>query len=279
MSIFETIRKRRSVRTFDGAELRPEDGDRILEYAEKAENPYGIRIAWRLLDAKEYGLSSPVIMGTDTFIAGKMSRVPHAEEAFGYSFEEVVLYAETLGVGTTWIAGTMNRGAFEKAMQVSDGEVMPCISPLGYPAERMSLRESLMRRGIRADSRLDFGEVFFDGGFDRPLTREAAGTLSEVLETVRLAPSAANRQPWRVVCTADGVHFYKKGSRGMDAGGWDIQKVDMGIALCHFALAGAEAGLQPVLTVEDPGLPCGGDMEYIASFAVWQIGQNQEENG
>ena len=168
MSIFETIRKRRSVRTFDGAELRPEDGDRILEYAEKAENPYGIRIAWRLLDAKEYGLSSPVIMGTDTFIAGKMSRVPHAEEAFGYSFEEVVLYAETLGVGTTWIAGTMNRSAFEKAMQVSDGEVMPCISPLGYPAERMSLRESLMRRGIRADSRLDFGEVFFDGGLDWP---------------------------------------------------------------------------------------------------------------
>ena len=52
-----------------------------------------------------------------------------------------------------------------------------------------------------------------------------------MLETVRLAPSAANRQPWRVVCTADGVHFYKKGSRGMDAGGWDIQKVDMGIAL------------------------------------------------
>ena len=147
--MLEIIRKRRSVRTFDGAALRPEDARKIAEFSEKVENPYDIPITWRLLDAGRSGLSSPVIAGAGTYIAGKMRRVPHAEEAFGYTFEKIVLFAWSLGVGTTWIAGTMNRGAFEKAMELSEGEVMPCVSPLGYPAEKMSLRESVMRKGVR----------------------------------------------------------------------------------------------------------------------------------
>ena len=119
MNTFEIIRSRRSVRTFDGNALSQEDAEKILDFATKTENPYGIPITWKILDAKANGLSSPVIVGTDIFIAGKMPRVAHAEEAFGYSFEKVVLYAQSLGIGTTWIAGTMNRDAFEKAMEVS----------------------------------------------------------------------------------------------------------------------------------------------------------------
>ena len=131
MKILETIGKRRSVRTFDGTALSPEDAKKILDFAVKVENPYDIPIEWRLLDGKKHGLSSPVIVGSDTYIAGKMRRVPCAEAAFGYSFEKVVLFAESLGVGMTWIAGTMKRDAFEKAMEVSGDEVMPCVSPLG----------------------------------------------------------------------------------------------------------------------------------------------------
>ena len=116
MKALETIRSRRSVRTFDGNALRPEDAKKIMDFAEKVENPYDIPIAWRILEAKKYGLNSPVIVGTDVYLAGKMLRIPHAEEAFGYSFEKVVLFSESLGVGTTWIAGTMNRDAFEQAM-------------------------------------------------------------------------------------------------------------------------------------------------------------------
>ena len=96
MSILEVIRSRRSVRTFDGTELRVEDVQKILEFAEKVENPYDIPITWKILDAKKNGLNSPVIVGTDVYIAGKMQRVPHAEEAFGYAFEKVVLFAESI---------------------------------------------------------------------------------------------------------------------------------------------------------------------------------------
>ena len=266
MTSLETIRNRRSVRTFDGAALSREDGDRILDFAEAVGNPYGIPIEWKLLDAKKQGLSSPVILGTDTYIAGKMRRVPHAEEAFGYAFEKVVLFAAGLGVGTTWIAGTMKRDAFEKAMGVSEGEVMPCVSPLGYPAKKMSLRESMMRKGIKADGRAAFGEVFFDGSFEKPLTVESAGRLADGFEAVRLAPSAVNKQPWRVLLCGDKAHFYEKRSRGYGDGAWDIQKIDMGIALCHFELGAKEAGVKTVFEISDPGVDAPEDTAYIASF-------------
>ena len=266
MTVLDAVKSRRSVRTFDGNALRQGDAQKIVAFAEKVENPYDVPIEWKLLDAKKYGLSSPVIVGADAYIAGKMRRVPHAEEAFGYTFEKVVLFAESLGVGTTWIAGTMKRDAFEKAMALSDGEVMPCVSPLGYPAKKMSLRESLMRKGIRADSRLDFDKVFFDGSFDKPLTHEAAGKLTDALEAVRLAPSAVNKQPWRVVLSENQVHFYEKKNKGFDDGTWDIQKIDVGIALAHFELAARECGLQTRFTLDDPGITAPDDTVYIASF-------------
>ena len=266
MNALDCIRTRRSVRTFDGTPLKSEDGTAILSFAEKLENPYDIPITWRLLDAERQGLKSPVIVGTNTFIAGKMARVPHAEEAFGYAFEKVVLFAESRGIGTTWIAGTMDRPAFEKAMPLLDGEVMPCVSPLGYPAKKMSVREIMMRKGIRADGRLPFETLFFLGDFATPLTPEAAGPLSDALEGVRLGPSAVNKQPWRGVLCGDTIHFYEKRSKGYGADGWDIQKIDLGIALAHFELVARECGLSPTLTMADPGIAAPPDTEYVASF-------------
>ena len=165
MNGMELIRHRRSVRTFDGNPLRREDAQELLRFSQSISTPYGIPITWKLLSAKEDGLSSPVIVGTDTYIAGKLKRQPHAEEAFGYAFEKLVLRAEAMGIGTTWIAGTMDRPAFEKAMQLNADEAMPCVSPLGYPAKRMSLRETMMRKGVRADSRMEWRELFFDRSF------------------------------------------------------------------------------------------------------------------
>lgn len=269
MTIFEVIKKRRSTRTFDGTVLRDEDAKKILDFAQKIENPYDLAITWKLLDAKKYGLTSPVIAGTDIYIAGKMLRLPHAEEAFGYAFEKVVLFAESLGVGTTWIAGTMNRDAFERAVAASGNEVMPCVSPLGYPAKKMSLKESMMRKGIRADSRIAFGKLFFDGSFGKPLTESNAGKLADVLEAVRLAPSAVNKQPWRVIVCGDKAHFYEKRSKGyVSADGWDIQKIDMGIALSHFELAAQERGFNVSIKISDPALADQGDLQYIATCVL-----------
>ncbi len=269
MTGMELVRHRRSVRTFDGNALKKEDENNILAFTENLENPFELPITFRLLNAKENGLRSQVIVGTETFIAGKMKRVPHAEEAFGYSFEKLVLYAASLGIGTTIIAGTMNRQTFERIMEVGPDEVMPCVSPVGYPAQKMSMREGIMRKSIKADSRLPFEELFFDRSFNTPLTPDSAGALADPLEMVRWAPSAVNRQPWRIVIDGDTVHIYEKKSKGyVDGSGWDLQKIDIGIAMYHLALGLEEQGRKISFSVNDPGLTAGPDTQYIISGMI-----------
>ena len=239
----------------------------MLSFASSVRNPYGLPIEWLLLDTEKTGLSSPVIVGEKTYLTGKIPHVPHAEEAFGYAFERVVLHAGSLGIGTTWIAGTLDRPAFERAAELKDGEIMPCVSPLGRPAAKMSLREIMMRRGISADRRKPFEELFFRGSFDVPITEADAGELAGALEAVRLAPSACNYQPWRLVTADSAVHFYLQRTKGFGEGrAFDTQKIDIGIALCHFALAAEEAGRPYRLTLEAPDLPVPERTLYIASL-------------
>lgn len=267
--IAELVRGRRSVRTFDGNGIGPEDLERLSAFSRRIENPYGIPVGFKLLDAGERKLKCPVVSGTDLYIGAKVPRVPHAEEAFGYSFEKLVLYARSLGMGTVWIGGTMDRAAFERAMELGADERMPCMSPIGYPAKKMSIKESMMRKAVKADSREPFEAVFFDGSFDTPLTRENAGALAFPLEMVRLAPSAVNRQPWRIVAEHDAAHFYLEHTKGFvsEAVG-DMQKIDLGIALCHFSLAAEESGLDLRFCLSDPGIAAGAGREYIASYLL-----------
>ena len=205
--------------------------------------------------------------GLSNFVGGKIENLPYANAAFGYSFEALVLYSASLSVGTVWLGGTMNRSAFEQAMELDEDEMMPCASPVGYPAKKMTIRESVMRKTIKADERLLFEELFFDGSFDTPLTKEKAGKWIEALEMVRLAPSAVNKQPWRVVVTDNAVHFYLKRSKGFArTEKLDMQMIDMGIALCHFDLTAKEKNLNIVFEQNDPKLES--DVEYIASFSL-----------
>lgn len=261
-NVEKCIRERRSVRTFEECPVAAQDREKICVYMESVDNPYSLPIKFSLLE----GMSAPVVVGAELYVGGKMKRAPYMNEAFGYSFEKVVLFAQSLGVGTVWIGGTMDRRAFEMAMELEADEVMPCVSPLGYPAKKMSLREGMMRKGIKADERMDFEDLFFYDNFKQPLTKEKAGELLMPLEMVRLAPSAVNKQPWRLLIREDGVHFFLQRSRGFNGGDIDMQKIDLGIALCHFELAAKELGMQMKFSLEMPDVAGTGEMEYIASY-------------
>ena len=266
-NIAALVRERRSVRTFDGRALLPEDLKRLNAFLSQTENPYQIPVVFKFLEGKE--LKCPVVSGTELFIGAKAPAVPHMEEAVGYSFEKLVLYAQSLGIGTVWVGGTMNRAAFEQAIGLAPEEKMPCMSPLGYPAKKMSVKETVMRKAIKANNREPFEALFFKNSFDTPLTKSDAALLAEPLEALRWAPSAVNKQPWRAVWDGAAVHFYLKHAKGFvsDAVG-DMQKIDMGIALCHFELSAKENKLEPHFCIADPGLPTAEGTEYIASYRL-----------
>ena len=201
-------------------------------------------------------LSSPVIEGEDFYIAAKVPRVGHCEEAFGYSFEKMVLYAESIGIGTTWIGGTLNREMFEKAAETGDDEFMMIVTPVGYPSDTQSKVDINLRSMVRGDERLPSDELFFEGDFNTPLDCEI-----ESLEAVRWAPSAANRQPWRIVKVEDDYHFYVRHTEGYSSGvDWQVQKIDLGIAICHFMCV-----TDGEFTIDDPGIETDEYTEYIAT--------------
>lgn len=266
-NLTETIKGRKSVRTFDGNPLSEQHRSAIERFVTQISNPFDIPVEFKILDAGEYGLSSPVLAGEKMYVAGIVPKKPYADVAFGYSFEQLVLYARTLGIGTVWIGGTMKRELFESAAGLKDGEMMPCISPLGYPAPKRSIKETMMRKGTGADSRIAGEKLFFDGAWGQPLFLE--GEIKDVLELVRWAPSAVNKQPWRIIAKDGVYHFYEKKDKGYysEATG-DMQKIDLGIALCHFVMGYEEKGRQSSVSICDPGYEIPSDAEYIASVKI-----------
>lgn len=200
-------------------------------------------------------------------MAGKVSKQAYAEAAFGYSFEKLILYAQSLGIGTVWIGGTMKREKFEEAAGLKAGELMPCVSPMGYPAQKKSLKEIMMRKGVGADSRIPSEKLFFSDSWGKAM--QANTDMAEVLEMVKWAPSAVNKQPWRLILKDGVYHFYEKKDKGFvrDETG-DLQKTDVGIALCHFVMAAEEKGKQASVELNDPGIEIPADAEYVASVKL-----------
>ena len=117
------------------------------------------------------------------------------------------------------------------------------------------MREKMMRAGVKADQRKPFGELFFDGDFDTPLTEENAGSLAKPLEMVRLAPSAVNSQPWYFVHDGHIIHTYckRKGNR-----------LDVGIALAHLYVAN-EKSFHFCKTENPPAVP---EFDYVGSVTL-----------
>ena len=151
---------------------------------------------------------------------------------------------------------------------------MPAVAAVGYAAHG-SLEKDRIRRMAGRTPRRPPAELFFDGTLGAPLFPYGAGAYAGALEAVRWAPSASNRQPWRVVRTPSGWHFFLERTKGYGKGTLvftvlrlaDLQRIDLGIALCHFELVAREAGLDGDWVIADPGLaPPGTGMLYVATW-------------
>ena len=247
-SVEQAVRTRKSIRTYEDRSLAQKEKEQLQVFMAQLSNPFSVEVFFRLLEASTsaggeklgtYG----VIKGAREFIGASVKDGELSLEALGYSFEKLVLYATSLGLGTCWLGGTFNRSGFAAAMNLNAGELFPCISPVGYPKGKQRAMESLIRWAGKSDQRKEWSELFFNQTFSKPLPQSEAGDFAFPLEMVRLAPSAVNKQPWRIVQDHGSYHFYKATALKNEAGKIDIQRVDLGIAACHFHMAALEKGL------------------------------------
>ena len=274
--VVDTIQKRHSVRTYENQPLLPRDRDTLLEYMKKLDNPFAVPVHTYIIDktlstdGEKLGTYG-VIKGASTFLGISIPDTKLAPLAAGYQFETLILLATHMGLGTVWLAATFDRDSFSSAMEIPKDELFLAISPVGYPAAKRSLTETLMRSTMKSSFRKEWKELFYQADFCTPLSQELADAYAQPLEMVRLAPSAKNAQPWRVRKEGNAYHFYAHYKPGLSKGEETIKQVDVGIALSHFHQTALELGLPGTfeqIPQEDVKLP--ENLHYMIS---WRIGE------
>ena len=246
--IEQTIKNRSSIRTYDKRKLDIDDKEKLINFFIDLSNPFWEEVKFHFIEKSTepngeklgtYG----VIKGASSFIGATVADTEFGLEALGYEFENLILYATYIGLGTVWLAATFSRGSFASAMKISEDELFPAISPVGYPIGKKSLKESVMRKIMKSDQRKPWDKLFFNNNFSTPLTEKESGIYLAPLEMLRLAPSATNAQPWRILKVKDIIHFYVSHNSNTRDEEKLIKRVDLGIGISHFHQVALEHGL------------------------------------
>jgi nitroreductase len=172
------------------------------------------------------------------------SEGPHVAERVGYTGQAFILEATALGLGTCWVSGLFKPGVVAGATRLEPGEKVFAITPVGRPVEGLTAKDRLFKAMARSSRR-------------KPLSETASGTAplpwqQQALEAARLAPSAANRQPWRFETDPRAIVVSVAG--GIDAGRYP-KRLDCGIAMLHLELGARAAGAAGAWTpLASPGV-------------------------
>jgi nitroreductase len=280
--ITDLIQQRFSCRTYREIPIEPKTRQKLDSFLSSlTHGPLGAPLRLELIAATDEDWSAlrglgtyGFIQGATGFLAGAVSEGDKNLEDFGYCMEEAILFATALDLGTCWLGGTFTKSRFADKLELRDEEIMPAVTSIGYISEQRSLRDRLIRRGAQAHNRRPWEGLFFEGEYGQPIARDVAGDYALPLEMVRLGPSASNRQPWRIIHQNGRWHFYLRRSSGYGEGisglfmTTDLQRVDMGIAMSHFALTAEGQGLRGQWRVEEPGIAMPNEQtEYVVSWA------------
>lgn len=259
------MRARRSVRAYAGVPLSNAEREALTAIAIQARSPFGPKddVCVTIADFELSGPMRPgtygVITGASTYLLMGCADTPEARMSAGFIFEQIILRATELGLGTCWIAATFRERDFAAKDNFPPTRPLKIISPVGVAASRSTIRDRITRFIARSDHRLPFESLFFQYDFSTPLSTES--DFADSLAMMRLAPSSMNSQPWRALVGADGVvHFYYASSSKMP-------HLDCGIGLCHFMLAENAQGVTAGTFYLDPDRPeSSGKLTYLRSY-------------
>ena len=279
MDITEKITKRKSVRTYldkpvSGQDMALIDG--IIGSAMNIDAPFGTKLTLKryVIDKKNADVEMPVpsyglIKDAHLFIACSCPNTKTALMDYGFIAEKIVLDLTGIGIGTCWVGALFNQKSMQKGMVSEEGHIVPAILVAGYPAQR-STKEKLIRRFSKGDMRLDWEELFFNESFEETLDESAAGIYKQPLEMLRFAPSASNKQPWRTVVAKDDsvcrIYYVKTPGYAGNKMGYEMQRIDIGIALCHFSFSCIEKGIKGGFVSEEQYFGNENGREYIISW-------------
>jgi len=279
--IAEVIKRRFSCRAYQERSISEEHQRLIGEFLDSNHiGPFGTRSRFALVAAAGSDRLSLKGLGTygfiknaPGFIVGAIEEGEKNLEDYGYLLEHAILHATDIGLGTCWLGGSFTKSSFAEKIRAGTTELVPAVTAIGYIGDG-TIVSGLIRKRAGALQRLPWERLFFDRKFGQAIPAAEAGVYAVPLEMVRWAPSASNRQPWRIVRCGNAWHFFLQRIRGYGKGSLlynvlrlaDLQRVDMGIAMCHFELTARELGINGAWVLDDPGNEKPQGAEYTVSW-------------
>ncbi len=276
--ILEIIRERTSSRTYSGVSLDENIKEKIKELLESLElkSPFNSQegnIRFELINVPEFNPNEKkklgtygIIKGAQNFIVGAVKKFQFNREHFGFLMEKIILHATDMGLGTCWLGGTFNRSLFSTKIHKKEDEIVPAITPIGFSVKR-TIKEKVIRRFIKANNRLLWNQLFFKHDFNTPVHPEEIPDYKELLEMVRIGPSAGNKQPWRIIRDTErkNFNFYIVKETGSYN---QFPPLDIGIAVCHFDLTAMDLGINGNWIFSEPQIPRTENYKYIISWSI-----------
>lgn len=156
---------------------------------------------------------------------------PNAEEGVGYTGEGVILEATALGLGTCWVSGFFKPDAVKAHVKLVEDERVYAVTPIGYVEKDYSVKEKFYSGAARSRKKKPLEEIV-EGMPPEPWQEKA-------IEAARIAPSAANRQPWRFVVGEKFITVRVDNPKDSDK---YPKRLDCGIAMLHLELGARAAG-------------------------------------
>ncbi len=210
--LYRAIAQRKSTRKYD---TQPLDAATLHEVkgaiAELSPLNASVPLTWRFARKTKgkFRAEAPhylIISGNGT--SGEM------EEA-GFRFEQLVLWLDTKGIGSVWLGSTRD------AEKSDTGNDLVTLA-FGTPAGSLHRTASEFNR--------------------KPLESITNAPDDECMQAVHLAPSGMNTQPWYFEKTDGKVLVYRQKLKPPLSLVYKLTDLDMGIALCHYALACQQEG-------------------------------------
>lgn len=233
---FDALPTRISHRTFDRQPIDPDLLDRVETACQRlGVSSHGAR-AVLLRSAPDEIFTGLVgsyggVIGAPTCVAF----VGPSEDALvdvGYVGEATIMDATLAGLGTCWVAGNFDAERTASLLELSPEESVRAVTPLGYAAPKERGIEHIIHVAVRSRSRLSIEEIAPGVDAWPAWARTAA-------EAVRIAPSGANAQPWRLRMDGESLIVSRKERRPYWT--WPI---DCGIAMLHAELGALHEGVE-----------------------------------
>jgi len=238
------VEERYSCRSFDGEGIE-KSKIRIIQnnFINIQDNIEDFRFS--IIDIKELRNKNFFSMGTYGMFKGNRYHVAGILkknqkinwEKFGFYMENIVMLVTDIGLNSCWIGGVFDRKGFGHLVNIKESEILPAVIAVGYKSNKRSMRDKIVRWFAKGDNRKSPDELFHINNFNNPVNYSRLEKTTKIaLKNVRKAPSASNKQPWRIIIRDDYYHFFLKRDKFYSSliPKVDLQRIDMGIAIFHF---------------------------------------------